>query len=155
MHGRETIDQVPLERWVGPCYVADVRDAAPEIEPADLEAAGVPDGTTRLILRTRNSDLWTSQPDTFDDRFVGVSLAAARWIVKRGIQLVGIDYLSVGPFHTTGVETHLELLGNGVLCVEGLDLREIVQGRYELLCFPLLIRRGDGAPARVALRGPL
>jgi arylformamidase len=155
MHGGETIDQLPLERWVGPCYVADVRHATPEVEPADLDAADVPDGTTRLILRTRNSDLWTSQPDSFDDRFVGVSLAAARWMVERGIQLVGIDYLSVGPFHTTGVETHLELLGNGVICVEGLDLREIEQGRYELLCFPLLIRDGDGAPARVALRGPL
>jgi arylformamidase len=155
IHGRATIDQVPLERWVGPCYVADLSSAAPEIEPADLEAANVPTGTTRLILKTRNSERWSHQPDVFDDRFVGVSLAAARWIVARGIQLVGIDALSVGPYHTTGVETHLELLGNDVLCVEGLDLREIAAGNYELLCFPLLIRAGDGAPARVALRGPL
>ena len=155
MHGRATIDQVPLERWVGPCYVADLRAADDEVLPEHLEAANIPEDTSRLILRTRNSELWTSQPDDFDDRFVGVSLAAARWIVARGIRLVGIDYLSVGPFHTTGVETHLELLGNDVVCVEGLDLRAIEPGRYELLCFPLLIRDGDGAPARVALRGPL
>ena len=107
------------------------------------------------MLKTSGSALWRSHPDEFVDTFVGVSLAAAEWIVARGIRLVGIDYLSVGPFHTTGTETHLALLGNDVIVVEGLDLHEIEPGHYELLCFPLKIRSGDGAPARVALRGPL
>src|SRR5689334_9405299 len=63
MHDGATVDRVPLERWVGACYVADVRDASPEVEPGDLEAAGIPAGTERLILKTRNSELWDTQPD--------------------------------------------------------------------------------------------
>jgi arylformamidase len=155
VHEGTTIDQIPLDRWVGPCVVADVSEAAPEVDIPDLEGADIPDGTTRLILKTSNSSLWSSHPGEFVDRFVGVSLAAADWIVARGIKLVGIDYLSVGPFHTTGTETHLALLENDVIIVEGLDLSDVPPGHYELLCFPLKIRDGDGAPARVALRGPL
>jgi arylformamidase len=155
VHGAMTVDEVPLDRWVGPCFVADCTGAVPEIEVADLERAGIPDGCERLVLKTANSALWRDRPGEFVDTYVGVSLAAAAWIVARGIRLVGIDYLSVGPFHTTNIETHLTLLGNDVVIVEGLDLSEIVPDRYELLCFPLKIVEGDGAPARVALRGPL
>jgi len=155
VHDGVTVDEIPLDRWVGPCFVADVRTAGPEIEVADLEQANIPAGTERLVLKTSGSALWRSHPDQFVDIFVGVSHAAAEWIVARGIRLVGIDYLSVGPFHTTGTETHLALLENDVILVEGLDLYEIDPGHYELLCFPLKIRFGDGAPARVALRGPI
>lgn len=155
VHDGLTVDQVPLDRWVGPCFVADVSSATPEVDVADLERAEIPARTERLVLKTSGSTLWRSHPGQFVDTFVGVSLAAAEWIVARGIRLVGIDYLSVGPFHTTGTETHLALLENDVIIVEGLDLYEIEAGHYELLCFPLKIRSGDGAPARVALRGPL
>jgi arylformamidase len=155
VHGAPTVDEIPLERWIGPCWVADVTSAAPEIEVADLEAAGIPPGTERLVLKTRSSELWGTHPNEFVDTFVALSVPAAEWIVARGIKLVAIDSLSVGPFHTTGLETHLALLDNDVVAVEGLDLRGIEPGRYELLCMPLKIRNGDGAPARVALRGPL
>lgn len=155
VHDGPTLDEIPLDRWIGPCWVADVTAAEPEIGVADLERAGIPPGTTRLVLKTRSYTLWETHPETFVDTFVALSVAAAEWIVARGIQLVGIDYLSVGPFHTTGRETHLALLGNGVIAVEGLDLRQIEPGPYELLCLPLKLRHGDGAPARVALRGPL
>jgi arylformamidase len=155
VHGATTVDEVPLERWVGPCWVADVTAAAPEIEVHDLEAAGIPESTERLVLKTSSSELWGTHPEEFVDTFIALSVPAAEWIVARGIRLVAIDSLSVGPFHTTGLETHLALLGNDVIAVEGLDLRGIEPGQYELLCFPLKIRGGDGAPARVALRGPL
>ena len=155
MHGGATLDDLPLDRWVGPCYVADLRGAAGDIEPADLEAAGIPPGTERLVLLTTNSTLWSSRPDEFVESFVSLTPAAAQWVVDHGIRLVGIDYMSVGPFDPRGVETHNILLGNGVICIEGLDLRAIAPGRYELLCFPLKVAEGDGAPARVALRGPM
>ena len=155
VHGAETVDHVPLERWIGPCWVADCQSAGPEIEEADLEVAGVPDGTERLLLKTTNSALWQTHPETFFDRYVGLSHAAAKWVVARGVRLIGIDYLSIGQMHTTNVETHLELLSNDVIIVEGLDLSAIEPGAYELLCLPLKVRDGDGAPARVALRGPL
>ncbi len=155
VHDGSTVDAVPLDRWIGPCWVADLTRSGPEVAVADLESAGVPAEIERLILKTRNSELWRTAPDTFDDRFVGLSLDGAEWVVRRGIRLVGIDYLSIGPFHTTGTETHLTLLENDVLIVEGLDLGAVTAGFYELLCMPLKIRDGDGAPARVALRGLL
>lgn len=155
MHDGDTLDAFPLDRWVGPCWVADCADAGPEIERVDLERATIPDGTERLIVKTSNSELWAQHPTTFVDHYVGLSVAAAEWVVERGIRLVGIDYLSIGPFHTTIVETHRALLGNQVVIVEGLNLTDVEAGAYELLCFPLKILGGDGAPARVALRGPI
>jgi arylformamidase len=155
VHGGTTIDDVPLDRWVGPCWVTDLTTSAPEIEVAELEAAGIPAGIERLILKTTNSALWRSSPAAFVERYVALSLDAAGWIVERGIRLVGIDYLSIGGMATTNTETHQLLLGSDVLIVEGLDLQEIEAGPYELLCFPLKVHDGDGAPARVALRGPL
>lgn len=155
VHAGTTIDHLSLDIWVGPCWVADCSDASPEVEPEHLDRANIPAGVERLIVKTTNSRLWHSNPTTFIDTYVGLSVAAADWLVERGIHLVGIDYLSVGPFHTTIVETHLALLGRGVVVVEGLDLSEVEAGSYELLCFPLKIMNGDGAPARVALRGPL
>ncbi|HEX5164982.1 MAG TPA: cyclase family protein [Thermomicrobiales bacterium] len=155
VHDGATIDEVPLERWIGRCWVADLTGSRPEVEVAELEAAGIPDGTQRLLLKTTNTDLWRSRPAAFVEQYVALSLPAAGWVVERGIRLIGIDYLSIGGMRTTNVETHQLLLGNDVIVVEGLDLVDVEPGPYELLCMPLKIRAGDGAPARVALRGPL
>jgi arylformamidase len=70
------------------------------------------------------------------------------------VKLVGIDYLSVERFKSENFETHLILLSNGVVILEGVDLRNVPAGRYELICLPLRIAggSGDGAPARAVLR---
>jgi arylformamidase len=82
-----------------------------------------------------------------------VSATAAQWCVERGVRLLGIDYLTIEPQgpEKAGYPTHHTLLGAGVVIVEGLDLRGIAAGRYELVCAPLKIAGGDGAPARVFL----
>jgi arylformamidase len=66
---------------------------------------------------------------------------------------VGIDYLSIAPFHNGG-PTHRILLQAGVVIVEGLNLWSIPSGRYTLYCLPLNLKGSDGAPARVILMGP-
>jgi arylformamidase len=70
------------------------------------------------------------------------------------VRLVGIDYLSVEKFGSDDFETHLTLLSAGVVIVEGLDLRAVAPGRYDLACLPLKLAAGsgDGAPARAVLR---
>lgn len=153
VHGGATIDQVPLERWIGPCEVVEITPSGLEIEAEDLQSVRLSDTCERLLLRTPNSALWRSHPDQFVEEFHALSVAAARWVVRRGIRLIGIDYLSIAPF-ADGTPAHVELLRNGVLILEGIDLSAITPGRYELLCMPLLIANGDGAPARAALRGP-
>ena len=78
--------------------------------------------------------------------------ARRSYLVDRGVDLVGIDYLSIETYSSTSFETHHVLMRAGVLIIEGLHLAEVPVGDYELLCFPMLLAGGDGAPARVALR---
>jgi arylformamidase len=146
---------IPLARWSGPCFVARIADQAAAVDVAALEAASIPSGTKRLLLRTRNSREWEGWDGTtalpFREDYVGVTPAAADWIVARGIRLVGHDYLSIGPFGDANQETHTILLGNDVLIVETLDLSRVDPGGYRMICLPLKVAAGDGAPARVLL----
>ena len=81
-----------------------------------------------------------------------VSQEAARYLADLGARTVGVDYLSVGGFHVDGVETHQALLGAGIWVIEGLDLSRVEPGEHELICLPLKVEGGDGAPARALLR---
>jgi arylformamidase len=119
------------------------------IEPAHLEA--IPPGTTRLLFQTRDSQRWDGPLAPFATDYVALSPAAARWVVERGIELVGIDYLSIAPYDDPDDVVHRTLLGAGVLVVEGLDLRRVPPGAYTMICLPLRLLAGDGAPARVLL----
>jgi arylformamidase len=104
----------------------------------------------RVLLKTHNSRLWGT-PEFHTD-FVGVAESGARFLVDRGVKLVGIDYLSIEPFKTPGAPTHHVLLGAGAIVIEGLNLRDVEPGTYEMFCLPLPIVGSDGAPARVVLR---
>jgi arylformamidase len=106
--------------------------------------------SVRVLFKTRNSYLW-SQP-AFVEEYVYITPGAARELVSQGIKLVGIDYLSVEKFGADDFETHRELLSAGTAIIEGLDLREVEPGDYEMICLPLRLANGDGAPARVVLR---
>jgi arylformamidase len=147
--------EIPLERWNGPCYVARIPDEVAQIGVADLEAAMIPAGTTRLLLHTRNSRRWEGwsgeTPLPFDEAYAGVLPEAAQWMVDFGIELVGTDAPSIGTYGPLNRETHRALLGNDVLVIELLDLAGIAPGPYELVCLPLKLAIGDGAPARVLL----
>ncbi|MFQ3640767.1 MAG: cyclase family protein, partial [Chloracidobacterium sp.] len=99
----------------------------------------------------RNSQLW--QQETFSSDYVFITPEAAAKLVADGVKLVGIDYLSVEEYGSTTFPTHIELLSNGVVILEGLDLRQVDAGDYELFCLPLKLMDSDGAPARVILRG--
>lgn len=147
------MEAVPLDTLLGPCLVVDFPDLA-EIGPGDLEAKAIPPGTRRLLLKTSNSDLWNDYAQGFRPDFVALTPAAAEWVIARGIRLIGIDYLSIERFQEPGRVTHRSLLGAEVAIVEGLDLRGIAAGPYELVCMPLKLKGCDGAPARVALIEP-
>jgi arylformamidase len=145
------VDEVPLEALVGEAIVVDFGDVSGQIGPPQLEAAGLPEGVKRVLFKTRNSWLWRKLPIEFPDEFVSLSPDGADWIVKRGIRLVGIDFLGIEARGAPGHPTHKKLLEAEVVIVEGLDLFHVEAGKYELVCLPLLIEGGDGAPARAIL----
>jgi arylformamidase len=131
-------DELPLDVLNGPCEVV-------EAAALDESAVGaVPEGAERVVFKTSNSELWAQ--DTFPEAFERLDGAAARALVERGVRLVGVDYLSVGD-----EDVHRVLLGAGVVPVEGLDLRGVEPGSYELHCLPLRLVGSDGAPARAIL----
>jgi arylformamidase len=145
------LDGLPIERWVGPCQVIRIPDEVDRIEPADLEAASIAPDTNRLLFKTRNSARWSRSPLTFETDYVALTPDAARWVIARGIKLIGIDALSFELFDDIENVTHRTLLGNDVVAIEGLDLSAVEPGFYDLVCLPLKLRDGDGAPARVIL----
>ncbi len=148
--GASGVDSLPLKLLTGRAYVVNL-PSAKVIDEATLEAAGLPPRTRRVLFRTRNSELWTKEK-SFQTNFVAVDASGARWLVKKGVQLVGVDYLSVAPYGQSK-ETHRVLLEAGVVVIEGLDLSRVTQGRYSLYCLPLKLMGSDGAPARVILVG--
>jgi arylformamidase len=145
--GAAGVDSLPLEALCGPAKVVQVQDRR-SIRVEELERAAL-DGAERVLFRTRNSDEWTDSE--FIEDFVYLDPAAAAWLVKKGIRLVGVDYLSVEAFRAAEPATHRTLLGAGVVIVEGLDLREVTAGDYFLTCLPLKLAGADGAPARAIL----
>ena len=143
------VDTLDLNVLVGPVAVVDALDV--DLLTADvMESLSIPPDCDRVLFHTRNSELWAEGYSIFNREFVAISEDGAQWLASRGFRLVGIDYLSVAPFKNSG-PTHRELLLAGVVLVEGLDLRGIQPGRYQLVCLPLRIVEIDGAPARAIL----
>ena len=149
VRGGEGMDRMPLDATMGPARVVEIQDPA-AIKPDELDPHGIGRGE-RVLFKTRNSSVaWWTQD--FIEDFVYVSQEAARYLAERGVRTVGVDYLSVGGFHVDGVETHRALLGAGIWVIEGLDLSRVEPGDHELICLPIKLEDGDGAPARALLR---
>jgi arylformamidase len=144
-----SLDKMPLDATIGEARVIEIRDKE-SIKPAELLRHRIRPGE-RILFKTHNSaHIW--KRDEFYKDFVYISKEAARYLVDRGVQTVGIDYLSVGGFHRDGVETHRALLGAGIWIIEGLNFAKVKPGKYELLCLPVKILGSDGAPARAILQ---
>jgi arylformamidase len=146
----DDVASLKLDDLIGPARVVELLDVD-SVERDHFEAMHLPSSTVRLLLKTKNSALWHDAAACFRENYVGLTLEAAKWVVERGIRLVGIDYLSVQRFGD-GPETHQVLLSAGVIILEGVDLSQVGPGDYELVCLPLRLMGADGAPARAALR---
>jgi arylformamidase len=148
--GGPGVDALDLNLLVGPALVVHALEAA-ALSADVLQELAIPPGSERVLFRTRNSDRWARGEREFFKGFVAITKDGARWLVSRGIRLVGVDYLSVGPFEDP-VPTHQVLLQAGIIAVEGLNLSGIEPGLYHFTCLPLRIVGSDGAPARTILR---
>lgn len=145
------IDAMPLDATIGPARVAEIGDPT-AVTPEALQRLDVREGE-RLLLKTRNSLRARQQTEAFQEDFAHLTPEAATWLAERRLRCVGIDALSVAGFGTDAGATHRPLLEAGVWIIEGLMLSGVEPGVYELVCLPLRVEGGDGAPARAVL-GP-
>jgi arylformamidase len=146
-----SIDQVPLARLMGRARVIDCTPDAVAIDAAELNKHDWR-GAKRILFRTRNSrNSWMVDPNFHED-FTYISPDAAQLMADAGVELVGIDYLSAEKFGAHEAKTHQILLGKNIPIVEGLDLRAIKGGDYDLIILPLKVVGHEAAPARAILR---
>lgn len=144
-----TVADLPLDVLIGPAVVVETPPGQ-MITAEMLPNLSIAEGAERVLFKTGSSGL-LHQPQ-FSPDFVAIDPSGARWLVDRGVKLVGIDYLSVEDFGREPAETHLTLLGAGVIIVEGLDLGDVAAGVYELVCLPMKIP-AEGSPVRAVLIG--
>lgn len=150
MNDCRTVEFLLLDVLCGPAVLIHFPDEVGLITADRLDSQIIPQGTSRLLIRTRNSHLWKKGEWEFKKEFVAISADGAEWLVQHGIRLVGIDYLSIAPFGDS-VAPHRTLLGAGIIPLEGLDLSAVESGEYDLYCLPLKLVGSDGAPARTIL----
>ena len=150
--GCGTMDQLDLAMLVGPAIVVAFA-AGTGISADDLKAADIPADTLRLLVKARDTTAKESGRGPSLSDGVYLMPDAARWLVERGIRLVGVESLSIGGGAEKDGATHKTLLEAGVIIVEGVDLSAVAPGVYDLCCLPLRIADGDGGPARAILTG--
>ncbi len=153
IEGAGRVESLPLEVLIGEAQVVAVPENITTID-ASFTATHCQPGRERILFKTRNSNFWSGENPVFHTDSTHIDLGAAEYLVSQGAKLVGIDYLSIERFESKTHETHLALLSKGIVILEGLDLREVGAGIYELICLPLRIAggSGDGSPVRAILR---
>lgn len=144
LEGGAGSESLELEPLIGPAVVVDATEADSDLDRRALERLDISRGAERVLLKTKNGRLW--ERESFSRDFIRLTGDGARFVIDRGIRVIGIDFLSIGD-----EEAHRELLSAGVIPVEGLDLRAIEPGDYQFVCLPLRLENSDGAPARAVL----
>jgi len=144
----QPVDQIPLERLIGPALLIAFADDVRAVGAAELKAHDLK-SHKRILLRTRNSALLSQKEFARDYTYLAPD--GAEYLVDKGVEVVGIDYLSIEQLHSGHHRTHRTLLAKSVVILEGLDLSVPAPGEYQLICLPLRIEGCDGAPARAVL----
>ncbi|MFL5510693.1 MAG: cyclase family protein [Gemmatimonadaceae bacterium] len=144
----QPVDRIPLERLIGPALLLDFADDVMSIGEAELRQRDIK-GHPRILLKTRNSAFLSRKEFVKDYTFLAPD--GAKYLIDNGVELVGVDYLSIEQFHSGHHRTHRTLLEQSVVIVEGLDLSVPAPGEYQFVCLPLRLEGCDGAPARAVL----
>jgi len=144
----KSVDELPLDSLMGRGVVLDLRGKK-VLDRKTLSQAPI-GRAKRVLFKTDNGPLLLK--NDFCEDYVHLASDGAEYLVKRGVLLVGIDYLSIERYLNPGAPVHRKLLDAGVVIVEGVHLLSIPSGPYEVFCLPLPISGADGAPCRVVLR---
>jgi len=148
-----TIEKIPLTQLIGEALVVEVEDEVNVIS-AEILSSHPQIGDIRcarkILFRTRNSKFWQKNPAQFMTDYVGIDTSGAIFLATLNLDLIGIDYLSIAPFHDLN-RPHQILLDKGVVLLEGIDLSQVSANIYQLICLPLKLTGMEGAPVRAIL----
>ena len=109
IEGAPQVATLPLDVLIGEARVIEIPEDVHAIEATHVFRDEV-NGATRVLFKTRNSAFWENPGGKFREDFTYLTPDGARALVKQGVRLVGIDYLSVEIFKSRNFETHLILL---------------------------------------------
>lgn len=150
IEGEKTSDDYDLAYLSGPGQVISVDDNINVISKAFVQELEVQEGEI-IFFKTANQHI--SKKGPISKNYVSILPEAAECLVKKGVKIVGIDYISVDSIDAALLPTHNALLKEGVLIVENLELKGVPDGHYDIQIAPLKISGMDGLPARVMLKG--
>jgi arylformamidase len=145
------VDQIELDRLMGVARVIDIDDGVRAIDSAELNRHDWK-GAKRVLFRTRSSRRGWMDSTRFHRDFAYITADAAQLLADSGVSLVGVDYISAEEFGAAAPRTHQILLGRGIPIVEGMYLRGVPAGDYDLIVLPIKVRGHEGAPARAIMR---
>ncbi len=141
-----TVDQLSLEKFIGPAWVVDVRGYlscwGERLKGLDFQ------GAPRVLFRTGG---WLDT-NRFPDAIPVMEPDLPEWLGQKGVVLIGVDLPSVDALDSKTLDNHHTLGLKDIVIVEGLWLENIPEGLYELIAPPLKIERADGSPLRAVLR---
>src|SRR5947208_2108412 len=146
-----SIDQLSLDPLIGAARVIDIPDSVQAIDAAELRRHDW-ESAKRVLFRTRSTLRGWMDSSRFHRHFAYIAPDAAQLLAGAGVVLVGVDYISAEQFGAPAPRTHQILLGRGIPIVEGLDLRAVHAGDYDLIVLPIKVRGHEGAPARAIVR---
>jgi arylformamidase len=144
--GAPGVDIWPVDRFVGPCQVVRV-----EVEPGGLVGADALKAeirAPRVLIATGTYP----DPEEFREDFAALDPSLVDSMADLGVQLIGIDTPSVDPFSSKDLPSHLRFLARGLAILEGIVLRDVPEGTYELIALPLRLVGFDASPVRAILR---
>lgn len=145
----KSVEKLDLKTFFGPVFVVYLPKIK-EITSRDIRKLNLPKKTERILFKTENSNLWRKKISKFNKNYVGLTVDAAEWLSKKGVKLVGIDYLSIAKFDEAE-EVHKILLEKGIIILEGINLNKVKQGRYQLVCLPVKIAGLEASQTRAIL----
>ena len=147
LEGAAGVDEIALDVLMGAAQIFDLTGEEQGIDESALRACWV-DGTERVLIKTGSSR--PLKKGQFNEEFSFLKPDAAEFLIRSGVQLVGIDSISVDGFAAVDLPVHRLLLEAGITIVEALDLEGVPAGNYGLICLPLKVE-ADGAPVRAVL----
>ncbi len=149
------IDQTPLPRLLGPCRVVGVHGNSDGlVKPSVLDSALTRPGTggeqlpSRVLLATGSYP----DPNRWTTSFTAVAPESIDWLAGEGVTTIGIDTPSIDPADSKSLPAHIAVQRHGMTILEGLVLKDVPEGDYELIALPLRLVGFDGSPVRAVLR---